>query len=527
MESTSNESLDESLEPPAPPKLLREISGIDINPEIDHKYYLIRSIAVNNDSEDGDMKINDLEKELFEGLNELNSGFVIEYFGLPSTMLCDGGSVVMASQIYERNYTKQSDKYSSINTYKEYYNKRHKINETSKEKSIITWLGKPSIIFSYRDRNILKQHLRNDPVINFFFWITSFNSSKCIGDYFTKNKERLYCDNYQKVKDFCKNTKDYQIHDTFLAYHNRKYRDDTFLMVHKKKKYQPTLHSTENDDVKFLTDFNKAVERILIEDKAIDQYNEDNQKMLFQRYNEVFTYFFPWDIDGIEIGNIETEQMNELLNNLKTWRDRADDVIIEMIADTDLIDKLNKIILFILENNPKYTKKLIVDEFDSKYTYFLVAKFLLLAECDFLQHQPHYILKCSDKDRIRNLLIEISNILKKPIILYEYALISTDSNKFNMNRVGSYDGTTQYTGSRTSNFTLLEQIQDDSAADQYVHPEKKLTKVKLSNKQLVSTSRGGRKLRRTINRWRKTRITRQKTKKQKKYRYKTRKRFHN
>jgi hypothetical protein len=516
MEPNSEESFEESSQP----SLLRQSTGIDIDPEIGIDYYLIRCIAVNNDSENGDMKIDDLEKELFEGLKEIWPGFVIEYFGLPSTMLYNGCSVVMASQIYEREYTNSSAKYDTVNTYTEYYNKRHeiinkklKIDENYKPQ--ITWLGKPSIVFSYRDRNILKNYLHTDPVINYFFWITSFNSSGCIADYFKQyeGKDRLYCENYQTVKVFCKNPERYQIHDTFMAYHKRKYLD--------------THTNNDNDDVKFLTDFNKAVQRISIEDEAIDRYNNDNETNFFQRYNEVFTYFFPWDIDGIEMGNISTDQMNKLLINLETWRNRANDVINEMVEDTELIDKLNNIINVILENNPMHTKKLIKEKFDDKYTYFLVAKFLLLAECDFIQHQPNYLLKCSDNDRIRGLLSEISGILKKPLKIYEYVLVSQDSNKFNMIHIGDYDSTTPYELRRSSHFTLLEQKQDSAAdpSDPYAIPEKKLTKVYLSKKQLVSVRGGGRKLRRTMNRWRKTRINKRKTRTQKRNRRKTRKHF--
>ena len=75
------------------------------------------------------------------------------------------------------------------------------------------------------------------------------------------------------------------------------------------------------------------------------------------------------------------------------------------------------------------------------------------------------------------------------------------------------------------NQELLEQKQEDSTTDLFIDPKKKLTKVELSDKQLVSTSRGGRKLRRTINRWIKTRINRRKSKKQRKIEHKTRKCF--
>jgi len=82
--------------------MFRQESGIAIEPDIGEEYYLIRSIAVDNDSPQGNMILDTFLMELFQGINTTN---MFELFGHPSTLLCDNTSIVMASQIYERVFT--------------------------------------------------------------------------------------------------------------------------------------------------------------------------------------------------------------------------------------------------------------------------------------------------------------------------------------------------------------------------------------------------------------------------------------
>ena len=51
------------------PKVFRQESGIAVDPEIGTGYYLIRSIAVNNDTTTGEMIIDTFLMELFKGIN--------------------------------------------------------------------------------------------------------------------------------------------------------------------------------------------------------------------------------------------------------------------------------------------------------------------------------------------------------------------------------------------------------------------------------------------------------------------------
>jgi len=110
------------------------------------------------------------------------------------------------------------------------------------------------MVFNYKNRNRIKQYLNNNTVINLFFWITSFNSSRCIYNF--SKEQGSYCDKYKDLKKYC-NTQEYQAHDTFLSYKERK----------------EGSQGTRSGDNKFLTNFSDVIVRIREEDKAIDEYN--------------------------------------------------------------------------------------------------------------------------------------------------------------------------------------------------------------------------------------------------------------
>jgi hypothetical protein len=431
------------------PKMFRQESGIAIEPDIGEEYYLIRSIAVDNDSPQGNMILDTFLMELFQGINTTN---MFELFGHPSTLLCDNTSIVMASQIYERVFTTTKKEYADIKTISEYFTKRNELKEGSRRQ--ITWLGKPSMVFNYKNRNRIKQYLNNNTVINLFFWITSFNSSRCIYN-FSKEQDS-YCDKYKDLKKYC-NTHEYQAHDTFLSYKERK----------------EGSQGTRSGDNKFLTNFSDVIVRIREEDKAIDEYNtthnDEGKSPVYQRYNEVFTYFFPWDISGIEIGLTSTRELNTLLTQLQASRMNTIEDIRKMIAHEKLISTLNVLISLILTSRIEATHAFVIEYLEGNYTFFLIAKLLLLSICDI--EEGISILKEDSKENILLLLQELIKILSDPLILYEYKK-QDSTNKFIMTEVGIYEEDITYV--RVSDFILLEQEQlsgDVEGADPFLDKE--------------------------------------------------------
>jgi len=452
------------------PKVFRQESGIAVDPEIGTGYYLIRSIAVNNDTTTGEMIIDTFLMELFKGIN---MDLQFEYFGHPSTIVCDDASVVMASQIYDRAFSITKKKYVNIKTVSEYFTKRNKLYDLTRgPKRQITWLGKPSVIFSYTNRNRLRQYLNGNTVINLFFWITSFNSSGCIYNFSKEPTQGSYCDKYKNLKKFC-NISQYQAHDTFLSYKERK---------------DGTSQGTRPGDHKFITDFIEAIARITQEDNAIDEYNSTNtsKKQMYQRYNEVFTYFFPWDITGIEIGLTSTEELNKLLSRLHSSRTETIENIEKMLSHENLITTLNIIISLILCSRIENIHAYVTDSLDGNFTYYLIAKLLLLSLCDIEKEKSYVLNKKSTDTIIIPLLTEIMEILREPISLYEYQR-QKDTNKFKMILVEKYNGI-ETTYVRQSDFILFEQDQlsgDVADADQFLDKEHEENGVNVKGKLLT------------------------------------------
>jgi len=437
--------------------LLRAFSGIDVNPETKEKYMMVRSITMD---EDGNLQTDAFLKEIFEGLITFNNGYVVEIFGHPSTIVLEeNASITIASQIYERDYSNDKTSYEDVSTIEEYFKRRKELLEYENKKAKITWLGAPSVVFSYKNRNELKKNLKNNPVINLFFWITSFNSSKCIVNYSVNAKKNKikYCDKYAKIKQFCKNKNEYQIHKT----------------------YYDIMHPNEDTVEKYITNFEKIIEILLKEEKAVKEYNEVYDKNDFQRYNELFTYFFPWDIDGIERGGISNEKFEDLLKKINDYREKTKEDLIQIKEDTNLIHNMNMLIKTLKKQNSKKTKILLDDENNNyNYTYFLLAKYITLGECDVVKddNKKSDILKASDKDRILPLIDAIIEIMNNKLNIYEYQLENT--NNFTMKSTTNED-----TYDRSTPFVLFEQEQDSNNH----------TNVFISDLQLSRDKKGGKK----------------------------------
>ena len=435
--------------------LFREKSGIVVDPETDADYIMIRSILMGDDN---NVKLEQTLIEIFKGLNSFRSDYVFEIFGHPSAILLkNNASIVMPSQIYDPNYSIHKDSYQEITTFDDYFKTRtdfHNKNESIKKP--ITWLGAPSIVFTYKNRNILKKHLHENPVINLFFWITSFNSSSCIYNYSNEAKKKNipYCNKYEKIKKFCQNKDTYQIRKTY---------------------YNNYFDKTKPIGDKYITRFDTAINSIVLEENAIEKYNKDNGTNDFQRYNELFTYFFPWDIDGIERGGISNEKLEQLLVQINVQRLIVISDLEKIKIDSNFIKNINSIIILILKQNYKVVKKFLEVNCFS-YTYFLLAKYIALAECDLnIKGKKRLLLnEVDDTNRITLLINGIIQIMSLDLNIYEYEL-DNGTNKFKTTITDRFPliNNNKTINNRVSPFILFEQVE-----------EKQLTHVFKAEKQL-------------------------------------------
>jgi hypothetical protein len=141
------------------------------------------------------------------------------------------------------------------------------------------------------------------------------------------------------------------------------------------------------------------------------------------------------------------------------------------------------------------------------YTYFLLAKYIGLAECDFLAHNQTYYLTIKDKHRIVSLIDDIIEIMRRDLNIYEYQLQET--NKFKMTITDTYPLNGGVINNRTTPFVLFEQ-KKENPLEKFT-----LTHVFKADKQLVAvsdiaTDRGGGKKRRTKRKKTKRNLSRRK-----------------
>ena len=155
-----------NLHGPSKRILERKTSGLHVDPSLNLK--MIRSIS----STKGTIEIDGALKEIFTGRINI-SGNKVELFGMPSTVIMDGINVVIASQIYSREHINLHEEYNGITSYNEYYAKR---NELGNKDAKITWLGSPSLVFSYENRKEFKEILGNT-CISMIFDIASYSST--------------------------------------------------------------------------------------------------------------------------------------------------------------------------------------------------------------------------------------------------------------------------------------------------------------------------------------------------------------
>jgi hypothetical protein len=299
--------------------------------------------------------------------------------------------------------------------------------------------------------------LNENLVINLFFWITSFNSSTCIRDFTRETSGISYCDKYAELKKYCADTLKYRIHKTYFEWIN---------------------NFTLNES-KFITDFESAVERIHLEDEALKVFNNTiiNNKKYYQRYNEVFTLFFPWDVEGIEIGTIPKGELTAFVDEYITKRTVMIRDFESILSDDNKITTMNNLTQIILLNDGNEIQKYLNNE-NLSYTFFLLTKYILLSNCDIVELiNTNYKINVDHLSSINQLISVIISILSQPLKFFEYKL-NDDDFTFQLVEV-------ELNNDRHSEFVLFEQEKNETT---------NITHVYKSNKKLTINYGGSRKI---------------------------------
>jgi hypothetical protein len=378
------------------------------------EFHIIRSIVMDAD---GYLNIDSFINEIFGGYFNPS----IEYIGLPSTIVLNGGNVIMASQIFDRPFEQdfKDGIYSHVSNIEEYFavRKTNALRNTGKF-PIVTWIGSPSVTFNYENRNILNDILGSSG-LNLIFWLTSFNSTACIVK--ADVSKYKYCNRFHKIKKLCNNKSDYQIHDTYSNYMSK--------------------------NNKFITNFEDAIHAIAEEKEAIDKYNEEHASDCYQRYNEMVTYFFPWDINGIEIGMTNPNNTKRLADSLLFERNKFSDRYQQLVETKD-VDELKEYFNILIKDYIKLQNKEELLSLGYHISDILFCRFLLYCKCGSS-------ISFSG-EQLKNALIFIMQKLKEPLEINEY-IINPDTRSGTFIMKGYYSGSENSLLARASDFSLFIQ----------------------------------------------------------------------
>ena len=366
-------------------ELERQQSGINIDYPENDNFKIIRSIVM---TKDGKLQLDMYLKEIFSGFFKPQ----IEYVGFPSTIMLDPGNVVMASQIFDRPFHadyKTHGNYRGVRNIEEYFAKRNELSLARGEpKPVVTWIGSPSIIFDYTNR-IQLRNILGKTGLNMIFWLTSFNSSGCITHANLGDPSLKYCDKVKAIKKTCNNKQKYQIHSTYSSY------------------------MAENN--KFITNFEDAVRSIKVEEEAIDEYNLKNHTNFYQRYNELLTYFFPWDISGIELGKTDLDNLKETVDMTNHYREVLSEnyskLLLSFPIKKDLVNHFKRMVRHYLDVAD--LDLLLSPPYNYKTHELLFCKFLLYCLCGNIKFTAEQIEQSLDL---------IINFLNEPLKVYEYVM---------------------------------------------------------------------------------------------------------
>jgi hypothetical protein len=222
------------------------------------------------------------------------------------------------------------------------------------------WLGAPSIIY---DVNLRKQTLGVD--LDFIFDVTTFMSTNCVSANNSGNKDLNFCSTIDSLTEVC--------------------NDDKYRTHEAKSLKQPH----------FVTDFNTVKKRIMKEQLA---FEKDKSEEPYQRYNEILSYYFPWEIFGVEVGGRK--------NDAKSFYDK---IIVERKKLSEYFETINHKKILELTNDLQY--EISNPWFDSNNADYLLVKYLKLYVCKKGMITEDFMLK---------VITDIMAELNKPVKYYEY-----------------------------------------------------------------------------------------------------------
>lgn len=418
------------LRSPRHPTMKKEPSGLDVSAPSGDQYKIIRSVVM---SSDGTLNIESYINEIFNGYFRPN----IEFVGFPSTIVVNNSNVIMASQIFDRQFAIEykNGEYSDVHNIPEYFEKRKRLGTTG-----ITWIGAPSITFNYENREKAKQII-NSTANHMMFWLTSFASSACVAS--ANVSQYKYCSRFTKLKDICNDKEKYQIHDTYTDFSRTR--------------------------KKFITTFDEAIDVIMKEKESIDIYNansaiesfhgpsSEQPNIMYQRYNELLTYFFPWDIDGIELGLMSEEKIVHLIEKTNEQRNIYVEKYMELLAIAESADNFNYLRTHFKELVTEYITDSNMDRLRSigySTQEIIFARFLLYCKCNSMTQ-----LQSVSEQQLKNILEYIIEKLMEPLKVYEYVIdLRTHTGEFIFK--GLYDGSNPMILQRTHKFEFFIQEKD-------------------------------------------------------------------
>jgi len=345
--------------------------------------------------------------EIFKGRLVIK-GKTIELTGLPSTVITKGCNVTIASQIFMREY--EEPLYKNITTYSAFYRKFWARMKELKNNAVWFWAGAPSFVFSYKNRMKFKHSC-----VRGIFYPIPYGSTKCVIDsQLDAMKDDSYCERYDFLENKC--------------------TDKEYL--------KSTTHSKLHR--KFITDFKQVIPALQKEQAALDAKKGKNSVMF---YNEMLSYFFPWDVIGIEIGGMSANVTNRLLNqfnarkrafvkDITAFMEKADDEILKTVE--------------VCKINIRFSKINAIDD-----SLFIFVKFLTLCGCEGCAFGIHDIRFC-----VRTIL----DLLKTPIKLYEYGRPSHTSH-FRLTELPALRRTTKF-----ELFTRIVETPTPSVRTSYMIP---------------------------------------------------------
>lgn len=388
--------------------------------------YIIRSIPIKNNK----LNIEATIKELFVG--RLNSN--IEYYATPSTILINNSNVIMASQILDRVSSEKLSSFSrDINNFEQY----HEIKTRHIGTDMITWVGCPSLVYDYKKRSELKDMLNQNTCLNMLFWLTSFRTTECIS---SLSNFESYCNKTKQIKDTCVNAF-YQNHGTFSNF--------------------------KKEEKELITSFDKAFTAIKNEELSISIFNQENRTVLFQRYNELLTFLYPWDLTGIEIGACSITELTELITGIIEKREYFYNIYRYLYNNKSYFLKfINNFYKFadikLLYNgseddNAIFFKKI---KFDIQNIFnieplYILSKFLMECECS----NVHILVN------LKPLLLKLMSLLRKPLEIFEYKMNQIENVEnitFSMIKKGDYSSIKSDLLNRLTPFWLFDQYADPS-----------------------------------------------------------------